>query len=70
MTNPTRNNPAHHPTPATRWSREQIRAARHAQLAPVLAHRGIQIVERSAGNLEVRDFPGLIVKESYFCFVT
>jgi hypothetical protein len=32
----------------------------------VLARRGIQGVERSAGNLEVRDFPGLIIKESYW----
>ena len=70
MTNPIRETPAAQPRPkptaAPRWSREQIRAARHALLSPVLARRGIQVVERSAGNLEVRDFPGLIVKESYW----
>jgi len=50
----------------TRWTREQIRAARVAPLAPLLKKRGIQIVERPAQNVELPAFNGLIVKDSYW----
>jgi hypothetical protein len=50
----------------TPWTREQIRAARMAHLAPLLRQRGIEIVEREAGNLILPAFPGLIVKDSYW----
>ena len=49
-----------------RWSREQIRAARLAPLIPLLQQRGLQLVEREAGNFSVPAYPGLIVKDSYW----
>jgi hypothetical protein len=48
------------------WSREQIRDARKAQLAPLLAKRGLILVELPADNFGVSAFPGLIVKDSYW----
>jgi len=56
---------AHSPN-RTPWTRQQIRAARVAPLAPLLQKRGIQIIEREAGNLALPAFPGLIVKDSYW----
>jgi len=55
-----------HRAPEPRWSREQIRAARLAQLAPLLEKRGLQLVERDAGNFTLPAFPGLILKDSYW----
>jgi len=49
-----------------RWSREQIRAARLAPLPPLLHQRGLQLVEREAGNYVLPAYPGLIVKDSYW----
>ena len=49
-----------------RWSREQIRAARLASLVPLLNQRGLQLVEREAGNFVLPAYPGLIVKDSYW----
>jgi len=49
-----------------RWTREQIRAARIAPLVPLLQQRGLQLIEREAGNFELSAFPGLLVKESYW----
>ena len=48
------------------WTREQIRAARMAPLAPLLQKRGLQLSEREGGNLALPVFPGLIVKDSYW----
>ena len=56
---------AHSPK-GTRWTRDQIRAARVAPLAPLLQKQGIQMIEREAGNLALPAFPGLIVKDSYW----
>jgi hypothetical protein len=56
---------AHSPD-RTRWTRPQIRAARMAPLAPLLQKRGLQLIERPAGNLALPAFPGLIVKDSYW----
>ena len=52
--------------PARPWTREQIRAARMAALAPLLGKRGHQLVEQGGGNFLVPAFPGLIVKDSYW----
>ena len=52
--------------PKTRWTHEQIRAARMAPLAPLLQMRGLQLLEREAGNLSLPAYPGLIVKDSYW----
>ena len=49
-----------------RWSREQIRAARLAPLMPLLQKRGLQLIEREAGNFILPAYPGLIVKDSYW----
>lgn len=58
MTNPSFKN--------QRWTREQIRAARLAPLAPILEKRGLQLIPREAGNYLLPAFPGLIVKDSYW----
>ena len=48
------------------WTREQIRAARKVDLALPLEARGHLMIEQGGGNCRVPDFPGLIVKESYW----
>ncbi len=48
------------------WTREQIRAARSAPLAPLLEKRGLRLVETGGGNFLVTAYPGLIAKESYW----
>jgi hypothetical protein len=37
-----------------------------AALVPLLQKRGLQLIEKQAGNFELSAFPGLIVKESYW----
>jgi hypothetical protein len=54
------------PEPSPRWTREQIRAARLAPLVPLIAKRGLALVETGGGNFELREHPGLIVKDSYW----
>ena len=49
-----------------RWTREQIRAARLAPLAPLLQKRGLQLVAREADNFSLPAYPGLILKDSYW----
>jgi len=49
----------------TRWTREQIRAARLAPLLPLLQQCGLQLIAREAGNFILPAYPGLIVKDSY-----
>jgi len=51
---------------ATRWTREQIRAARLAPLLPLLQKRNLQLLERGGGNYLLPAFPGLIIKDSYW----
>jgi hypothetical protein len=51
---------------APRWTREQIRDARLMPLAPFLERRGLRLVESGGGNVHVANYPGLIVKESYW----
>ncbi len=60
MTNPS------HSTKLPPWTREQIRDARKAPLAPLIAKRGLVLVELPADNFVVTAFPGLIVKDSYW----
>ena len=49
-----------------RWSREQIRAARIAPLAPLLRRRGLPLVERPADNFELPAYKGLLLKDGYW----
>ncbi len=56
--------PSHNPAP--RWTRDQIRAARLAPIAPLLQRRGLQLRQRQAGNYDVEKYPGLVVKDSYW----
>jgi hypothetical protein len=51
---------------STRWTREQIRAARLAPLVPLLQKRGIHLLDHGGGNYLLPAFPGLIVKDSYW----
>ena len=43
-----------------------LRAARLAPLPPVLQQRGLQLLERPAGNFILPAYPGLIVKGRYW----
>jgi hypothetical protein len=54
------------PSPQPRWSREQIRAARLAPLAPLLQKRGLQTVPCEADNFILPAHPGVIIKDSYW----
>ncbi len=54
------------PSQQPRWSREQIRAARLAPLAPLLQSQGLETVPHQAGNLLLPAYPGLIVKDNYW----
>ena len=60
--------PFHKPgcTATTRWSREQIRAARLAPLVPLLQKRGLPLIELPAGNFELATHKGLLLKDSYW----
>jgi hypothetical protein len=61
--------PSTHPASAprnVRWTREQIRAARMAPLAPLLQRRGLQLSELPAGNFELAAYKGLLIKDSYW----
>lgn len=48
------------------WTRDQIREARMAELAPLLEKRGHTLAETGSGNCLVPAFPGLIVKAGYW----
>jgi hypothetical protein len=50
----------------TRWSREQIRAARLAPLLPLLQKPQIQLLEHGGGNYLLPAFPDLIIKDGYW----
>ena len=56
------------PRPAqSRWvTREQIRAACMIALAPLLEKRGLAFRDRGAGNVEVLEYKGLLIKASYW----
>lgn len=58
MTNPLPRN--------QRWSRQQIRAARLAPLAPLLQKRGLLLLAREADNYILPSHPGLILKDGYW----
>ena len=66
QTNERAINPSDPKKPMAAWTREQIRDARKADLATLLEKRGHLLVETGGGNCLVPDFPGLIVKESYW----
>jgi hypothetical protein len=55
-----------HSPNVNRWTREQIRAARIAPLVPLLQKRGLQLLQREAGNYVLPAYPGLILKDSYW----
>lgn len=55
---------AKQPRPA--WTRQQIRDARKADLPTLLEKHGFLVVETGGDNFLVADFPGLIVKESFW----
>jgi hypothetical protein len=64
MIHPPRNPCLHRA--ASRWSKEQIRAARAVELAPLLARRGLALRDRGGGNLEIEQYKGLLLKASYW----
>ena len=50
----------------SRWSREQIRAARKVALSPLLQKRGIALRDRGGGNMEAVPYRGLLLKASFW----
>ena len=67
MTNPCLDNrPTTGRPQEPRWTRQQIRAARLAPLVPLLQRRGLRLLQRPAGNFELADYTGLLVKDSYW----
>ena len=63
-------NPTHHARharpSAPQWSKEQIRAARMAPIAPLLEKRRLHLIDAGGGNHTVREHPGLVIKDSYW----
>ena len=53
-------------SPAPRWTRDQIRAARLASLPHLLRRRGLALIELDANNFAVPIHPGLLIKDSYW----
>jgi hypothetical protein len=49
----------------SRWTREQIRAARLAPPLPLLQKRRLRLIELPADNFELAAYKGLLVKQSY-----
>ena len=67
MTNPCLDNRTPLGRPQTpRWTHDQIRAARLAPLPPLLQKRGLHLIPRPAGNFELANYRGLLVKDSYW----
>lgn len=66
MTSHFPNRPPAGRAPGPRWTREQIRAARLAPLAPLLRKRGVELIELPADNFELAAYPGLLIKEGYW----
>jgi hypothetical protein len=58
--------PPDHTSAAQPWTKEQIRAARKVELAPLLKKHGLALSEREAGNFAVTAFRGLLVKDCYW----
>jgi len=50
----------------TKWTREQIQTARRASLPSLLRSRGLDLHETGAANYLIREYPGIIVKNSYW----
>lgn len=51
---------------STRWSREQIQAARRAELAPLLRANGFDLYETGGENYILRQHPDIIVKRCFW----
>lgn len=49
-----------------RWTREQIRSARQIPLVALLRKEGLELIELAADNFELRAYPGLVIKDSYW----
>ena len=50
----------------SKWSKQDIRSARHADLPSLLRREGFKIREIGGGNFELIERPGLIVKCGYW----
>ena len=53
-------------SPRCKWSKQEIRAARGANLPELLLKQGLRLRETGAGNFHVLDYAGLVVKDSYW----
>ena len=50
----------------TKWTKEEIRAARHVKLDEILRQEGLHLHACAAGNFWVEEYPDLIIKECYW----
>lgn len=60
------NNTANTLNAVTRWSREQIRAARKAPLTQLLRRRGMELRELDVGNFTLTTHAGILLKDNYW----
>jgi hypothetical protein len=49
-----------------KWSRDQIRAARHALLPQILEREGLALRPTGAGNFKLPEHPEMIIKDCYW----
>jgi hypothetical protein len=49
-----------------KWSKDQIRAARGANLPELLRTEGLRLRETGGGNFQLLDYAGLVLKDSYW----
>lgn len=66
MTCPHEPNAVERSSPRCRWSREDIRAARRANLPELLRRHRIPLRETGGGNFHLPRHPGLVVKDCYW----
>ncbi len=53
-------------SPRYSWTRENIRAARRADLPGLLRREGVALRKTGGGNYELVDHPGLIIKNNFW----
>src|SRR6056297_504784 len=49
-----------------KWSRDQIRAARHALLPEILEREGLALRPSGGGNFKLPEHPEMIIKDCYW----
>ena len=50
----------------TPWTRARIQSARRASLPELLSAKGFSLCKTGAGNYRIREYPGIVVKDSFW----